>query len=139
VHQVHHSPQRIEVVTSFYKHPIEIAINGVLSSVVLYGLVGLGPEAGALVMVMNGMAELFYHWNVRTPVWLGYLIQRPESHCVHHQAGLHRHNYADLPVFDLIFGTFLNPPRWAGSCGFEAEQSNRLGAMLVGRDVTRPE
>ena len=24
-HQVHHSPQRIEIITSFYKHPVEIA------------------------------------------------------------------------------------------------------------------
>jgi sterol desaturase/sphingolipid hydroxylase (fatty acid hydroxylase superfamily) len=137
VHQVHHSPQRIEVITSFYKHPIELAINGVLSSVVLYAIVGLGPEAGTLAMVMNGVAELFYHWNVRTPVWLGYLVQRPESHCVHHQEGLHRHNYADLPVFDMMFGTFLNPKGWAGRCGFGDERSNRLGEMLAGRDVTR--
>jgi sterol desaturase/sphingolipid hydroxylase (fatty acid hydroxylase superfamily) len=31
-HQVHHSPQRIEVITSFYKHPFEILVNSVLSS-----------------------------------------------------------------------------------------------------------
>ena len=55
------------------------------------------------------MAELLYHWNVSTPAWLGYLIQRPESHCVHHQHGLHRYNYADLPVWDMLFGTFRNP------------------------------
>ncbi len=135
VHQVHHSPQRIEVITSFYKHPIEIAINGVLSSVVLYAIVGLGPEAGALVMLINGMAELFYHWNVRTPVWLGFIIQRPESHCVHHQEGLHRHNFADLPVFDMMFGTFRNPSRWEGRCGFGDGMEQKLPGMLLGRDV----
>jgi sterol desaturase/sphingolipid hydroxylase (fatty acid hydroxylase superfamily) len=26
-HQLHHGAQRIEIVTSFYKHPLEIAIN----------------------------------------------------------------------------------------------------------------
>ena len=72
------------------------------------------PEVGALVMTVNGIAELFYHWNVRTPRWLGTIVQRPESHCVHHQEQLHRHNYADLPVFDLLFGTYLNPKAWAG-------------------------
>src|ERR1700722_8133748 len=31
-HQVHHSPTRIEVLTAFYKHPVEIAADSVLSS-----------------------------------------------------------------------------------------------------------
>jgi sterol desaturase/sphingolipid hydroxylase (fatty acid hydroxylase superfamily) len=136
VHQVHHSPQRIEVVTSFYKHPIEIALNGLLSSVVLYLVVGLGPEAGAVAMLANGVAELFYHFNVRTPFWLGYFIQRPESHCVHHQEALHHYNYADLPIFDLLFGTFRNPRQWAGTCGFGPKAEHRLAEMLIGRRVT---
>ena len=79
-HQVHHSPQRIEVITSFYKHPFELVVNGALSSFILYGLVGLGPAAATLAVTLTGLAELFYHWNVRTPYWLGFLIQRPESH-----------------------------------------------------------
>jgi len=137
VHQIHHSPQRIEILTSFYKHPLEILANGVLSSVILYGVVGLGPEAGAYAMLASGVAELFYHWNVATPGWLGYLVQRPESHCVHHQERLHRYNYADLPVFDMLFGTFRNPAHWAGRCGLGAENPRRLGAMLMGRDLGR--
>ncbi len=135
VHQVHHSPQRIEVITSFYKHPLEIALNGLLSSAVLYVVVGLGPDTGALVMVVNGVAELFYHWNVRTPAWFGYLVQRPESHCVHHQEGLHRYNYADLPIFDMLFGTFRNPAAWSGTCGLGGGAARRFGAMLIGREV----
>ena len=35
-HQVHHSPQRIEIITSFYKHPLEITANSVLSSAIVY-------------------------------------------------------------------------------------------------------
>ena len=27
IHQVHHSPQRIEIITSFYKHPFELLIH----------------------------------------------------------------------------------------------------------------
>jgi sterol desaturase/sphingolipid hydroxylase (fatty acid hydroxylase superfamily) len=42
-------------------------------------------------------------------VWLGYFIERPESHSLHHQRGVHRHNDADLPVLDMLFGTFHNP------------------------------
>jgi sterol desaturase/sphingolipid hydroxylase (fatty acid hydroxylase superfamily) len=82
-HQVHHSPQRIEVITSFYKHPVEILFNGLLSSAIVYLLLGLGPAAGAGAVALTGLAELVYHWNVRTPYWLGFVFQRPESHCVH--------------------------------------------------------
>lgn len=137
VHQIHHSPQRIEVVTSFYKHPIEIGLNGLLSSVVLYTLVGLSPVAAAYTMLANGLAELFYHWNVRTPRWMGYVFQRPESHCVHHQEGLHSRNFADLPIFDLLFGTFDNPRQWDARCGFGDAAEHRVGDMLRGVDVSR--
>jgi sterol desaturase/sphingolipid hydroxylase (fatty acid hydroxylase superfamily) len=136
-HQVHHSPQRIEVITSFYKHPLELLANGALSSAILYFIVGLGPAAASQAVLLSGLAELFYHWNVRTPYWLGFIIQRPESHCVHHQAGIHYYNFGDLPLWDMLFGTFRNPKRWDAQCGFGAKES-RLGEMLVGRDVNRP-
>src|SRR6202011_1341529 len=116
VHQVHHSPQRIEVITSFYKHPIEIAANTVLSSATLYLLLGVGPASASLAVLLSGIAELLYHWNVRTPYWMGYFFQRPESHCVHHQEGLHSFNYSDLPLWDLMFGTLKNPREWQRRC-----------------------
>lgn len=135
VHQVHHSPARIEIITSFYKHPIEILVNGVLSSTVLYIVVGLSPQVVAYTMLLNGLAELFYHWNVKTPHWVGYLFQRPESHCVHHQEDLHSYNFGDLPIFDMMFGTFRNPRQWDGRCGFGDDKELELGPMLAGRDI----
>lgn len=137
LHQVHHSPQRIEILTSFYKHPFELFANSLLSSAIIYLLVGLSPEAAALTVLLTGLAELFYHWNVPTPYWLGYVIQRPESHCVHHQEGVHSYNYADLPVWDMLFGTFRNPRQWQTRCGFGPEREHRLGPMLLGVDVNR--
>lgn len=135
VHQVHHSPQRIEIITSFYKHPIELLANGALSSFILYAVVGLDATAGAVAVALTGVAELFYHWNVRTPYWIGFLIQRPESHCIHHRMGWHRSNYADLPVWDMLFGTFENPRQFDSTCGFDAAAEAELGRMLLGRDV----
>ncbi len=134
-HQVHHSPQRIEIITSFYKHPLEIVANGVLSSAILYLLVGVGPDAAAGAVALSGLAELFYHWNVPTPYWLGYLFQRPESHCIHHQEALHSYNFSDLPVWDMLFGTFRNPRHWEARCGFGPEREPLLGRMLLGTDV----
>jgi len=135
IHQVHHSPQRIEVITSFYKHPLELVVNSILSSAILYMLVGVDPKAGSLAILLTGVAELFYHWNVKTPYWLGFIFQRPESHCVHHQEGLHKYNYSDLPLWDILFGTFLNPKTFKAKCGFGPEREPQLGAMLMGVDV----
>jgi len=135
LHQLHHSPQRLEIATSFYKHPLEIALNGLLSSAVVYLLVGLELREASLVVLATGLAELFYHWNVRTPYWLGFVFQRPESHCIHHERGRHAQNYSDLPIWDMLFGTFENRPRFAGECGFDALRELQLGAMLRGRDV----
>ncbi len=133
-HQVHHSPQRIEIITSFYKHPVEIVVNGILSSAICYFLVGLGASAAGTAVLLTGIAELFYHWNVPTPYWVGFVFQRPESHCIHHQEGVHSYNYADLPLWDMLFGTFRNPRRWEATCGF-GEGEHRLGQMLRGVDV----
>lgn len=136
-HQLHHSPQRIEIITSFYKHPFELVVNGILSSAIVYWLIGLNVEAATLAVTLTGVAELFYHWNVRTPYWVGFLIQRPESHLIHHQHGLHAFNYGDLPLWDMMFGTFRNPRQWDAACGF-GDGELRIGDMLAGRDVNRP-
>lgn len=136
-HQVHHSPQRIEVITSFYKHPFEIFANSAISSAILYLVVGVGPRAAAYAVLLTGLAELFYHWNVKTPFWLGYVIQRPESHCIHHQEGVHSHNYADLPLWDMLFGTFRNPRAWEARCGFGPRNEPRLLEMLFGVEVDK--
>ena len=136
LHQVHHSAQRIEVITSFYKHPLEVVLNGILSSAILYLLVGVSPLAATVTVLATGLAELFYHWNVKTPYWLGFLFQRPESHCVHHQEGVHSYNYADFPLWDMLFGTFRNPRRWEARCGIGGEQEGRLLEMLAGRDLS---
>lgn len=135
VHQLHHSPARIEIVSSFYKHPLEIGLNALLSSAILYGLVGVSPQAGAVAVLFTGLAELVYHWNVRTPRWLGYIFQRPEMHAIHHQRDRHTNNFSDLPLWDIAFGTFENPERFEDQCGFAEHREARIGAMLVGRDV----
>lgn len=134
-HQLHHSPQRIEVLASFYKHPVEIFINSVLSALIVYTLLGLSVQAAAIYTAFTAVAEYFYHWNLHTPRWVGWLIQRPESHRVHHQYQHHSQNYADLPLWDWIFGTLRNPKKSPPRCGFEPDKEQRFGEMLAFRDV----
>ena len=138
LHQLHHSPQRLEVLTSFYKHPLEMLSNSVISLAVLYLCIGVTPGAATGAQLLTGLAELFYHWNVRTPYWLGFVFQRPESHCVHHERDQHSGNYADLPLWDMLFGTFHNPRGFDRECGFGPAAERRVVAMLAGVVVTPP-
>jgi sterol desaturase/sphingolipid hydroxylase (fatty acid hydroxylase superfamily) len=137
LHQMHHSPQRVELITSFYRHPLEIVINSLLMSAVLYIGVGVTTEAAGYAVLLVGLVDMFYHWNVKTPHWLGYIIQRPESHCVHHQEGVHSYNFADLPIWDIIFRTFRNPKRYQGQCGFGGEAEEHVIDMLRGVDWSK--
>lgn len=134
-HQVHHSPQRLEIATAFYKHPFEFIADSLLTSFVSFILLGISPSAAVGAILLSGLAELIYHWNVSTPRWLGYFFQRPESHCIHHQAGLHAYNYSDLPLWDMLFGTFRNPKNLKGDCGI-GEDEHRIGALLAGKDLS---
>lgn len=83
------------------------------------------------------MRRLGDHTNVRTPRWVGYVFQRPEMHRIHHQHGRHRHNDGDIVWWDMLFGTWENPPSWDGRCGFDPELEERLGDMLRYQDVHR--
>lgn len=135
LHQIHHSPARLEAITTFYKHPLEILANSILTVVTLHVVVGLTPAAATLAVTIAGIAELFYHWNVHTPRWLGFCIQRPESHRVHHRSSYHRNNYSDLPLWDILFGTFENPKSYPRDCGFSPHRELMLWSMLTGRNV----
>ncbi len=134
-HQMHHSACRIELLTSFYKHPLEQLANSVLSAAIAYPLLGLTPAGAAVYTFLCALAEFVYHVNVRTPRWLGFVIQRPEMHRIHHGRGQHAGNYADLPIWDMLFGTYANPARFDGECGFDAERELRALEMLRFVDV----
>ncbi len=138
VHQLHHSPQRVDIPGSVVFHPTEILAQVAIQLFVTVVVLGLDPVAAALVGYVAAFYGMFQHWNVRTPRWLGYLIQRPESHCVHHRRGAHSFNYGDLPLWDILLGTFRNPANFIGECGFEEPADRRLGAMLAFADVNAP-
>ena len=135
VHQLHHSPQRLDISGGVYFTPLEVVINVLLFQVVAVLVLGLDPAAAAVTGYIGAFYGLFQHLNLPTPQWLGYLIQRPESHSVHHRRGLHAYNYSDLPLWDMLWGTFRNPKAFHGEVGFERVPSLRMGAMLAGRDA----
>lgn len=134
-HQIHHSPQRLEVITSFYKHPLEMVVNSLIGSVIVYTLLGLTLEAGAIYTLFTALGEFFYHTNIKTPRWIGFVFQRPEMHRVHHQFNRHKNNYGDFVFWDMMFGTYENPKTWTGQCGFTEQNELRLKDMLFFKDV----
>jgi sterol desaturase/sphingolipid hydroxylase (fatty acid hydroxylase superfamily) len=137
-HQMHHSAERIDIAGSAIFHPFELALRFTLAGLVI---AALGVEAGpaALTGYLNFFLGTFQHLNVRTPQWLGWILQRPEAHSIHHARGVHAYNYGNLMVFDILFGTFRNPAAFTEEAGFWDGASTQIGRMLAGRDVATKE
>src|SRR5262245_58892737 len=135
---MHHSAERVDIYGAFYNHPFDIAANNLLAASSATLLLGVSGEAAAAAELFVAFCALLQHANVRTPRWLGYVVQRPESHTVHHARGVHTCNYANLPLWDVVFGTFKNPERFEAEAGFYDGASRRVGEMLVGVDVSTP-
>ena len=135
-HQTHHSAERVDVWGAMYFHPLDMAGFSLVSSLTLVGGVGVVPEAAVIAGSISWGLAIFQHANLKTPAWLGYFVSRPESHARHHERGVHANNYSDLPIWDMLFGTFENPRAWNGLAGFYSGASRRLGALLGGRDIS---
>jgi len=134
LHQIHHSPARIEAITSFYKHPFEIAANSIISSILVFVILGGSVAAGAWFNVFAAVGEMLYHANIRTPQWWGLFMQRPEHHSIHHQLDVHNFNFGDITWWDRLFGTFREASEFAPACGFPIGREEHLGRMLVFHD-----
>jgi sterol desaturase/sphingolipid hydroxylase (fatty acid hydroxylase superfamily) len=137
-HQMHHSAERIDTYGAFWFSPLDMIGWTVLFSLALTLGVGITAEATTVVLLATTLLSVFQHANIRTPRWLGYFVQRPESHSHHHERGVHARNYSDLPVFDLLLGTFHNPRGFAPAAGFYEGASTRIIEMLMAQDVATP-
>lgn len=136
VHQMHHSAERLDVASAFLFGPLDM-LGWTLVSTVALSLIGISSPATVVFLLFGALLSTFQHANLHTPRWLGYIVQRPESHSHHHARGVHAGNYADLPLLDLVFGTFVNPRDFSPSTGFYDGASARVVDLLRGRDVTQ--
>jgi len=137
-HQMHHSAERIDTYSAFYFSPLDMIGWTMLGSISLVLMVGLSPQAATVTILVANFLGMFQHTNIKTPTWLGYIVQRPESHSIHHAKGIHAFNYSDLPLFDIIFGTFKNPKHYENESGFYNGASKRVLDMLLFRSVDQP-
>ena len=137
-HQMHHSAERLDTVGAFFFSPMDMIGFTLIGSICFALLIGLSPQAITVVLLTTNFFSIFQHANIKTSHWLGYFIQRPESHSIHHAKGIHRYNYADIPVFDMLFGTFINPKSYEKETGFYVGASSRIWEMLAFKTVDKP-
>lgn len=135
-HQLHHGVARVDIASAMIFHPIDLAVQ--ISMTLLAGiLLGATPEAAAVAGALGFFIALYQHWNIATPRWVGLIIQRPEAHMLHHERDVHARNFGDMPVWDMIFGTYDNPLRADVPVGFAPEAMRRWLAMVACVDVNK--
>ena len=134
MHQMHHSPQRIEILTAFYKHPLEIVAESMLAAVLAvpfwacrraacsssrssaaspdFSITGTSPRrAGSATSCSGPRATASTTRPAFTPT------TTRSCRC--------RHAVRDLP----------QPRRFDGQCGFGPRGETAIGGLLLGRDV----
>jgi sterol desaturase/sphingolipid hydroxylase (fatty acid hydroxylase superfamily) len=134
MHQVHHSATRIDVASSALFHPFDLLAQNVLAIGIGTFVLGLDPLAAGILGYIGALLGIFQHLNMRTPHWLGYFVQRPEAHCIHHQLNVHAYNYGNIVLWDMVFGTYKNPATFEGRVGFAEKPA--IFKLLFGRDVS---
>jgi len=137
-HQMHHSAERLDTYGAFYFSPFDMIGWTLLGTICFSFIAGLPAQSVSFILLVTNFFSIFQHANIKTPVWLGYMIQRPESHSVHHAKGIHAFYYSDLPLFDILFGTFRNPPGYVDETGFYNGASKRVREMLLFKEVDKP-
>jgi sterol desaturase/sphingolipid hydroxylase (fatty acid hydroxylase superfamily) len=134
-HQVHHTAEPIDTAGAFYFSPLDMLGFTFVTSFALVWAVGVTAEAAMIATTIMTALAMFQHANLRTPAWLGYIVQRPEAHNLHHGRNIHALNYGSLAIWDLLFGTWRNPVTWDRPTGLYDGSTRHLGAALLGRDL----
>ena len=80
-------------------------------------------EAGAIYPLCTVLGEFFYHTNVKTPKWVGYIFQKPEMHRIHHEYEKHTNINGNIVWLDMLFGSYENLKEFNVACGFNTEKS----------------
>jgi sterol desaturase/sphingolipid hydroxylase (fatty acid hydroxylase superfamily) len=138
-HQLHHGVARVDISSAMIFHPFDIFVQGVVAALLAAGLLHVTAHAAAWGGLWGFVVALYQHWNVKTPAWTGWFIQRPEAHMLHHERNVHARNFGDMPLWDRMFGTYGEPVERPIELGFKPERSRRWLAMVLMVDVNRTE
>jgi sterol desaturase/sphingolipid hydroxylase (fatty acid hydroxylase superfamily) len=112
VHGLHHSPSQLYVLMHQVFNPVDLLVSRFVISLIVFKFAGIRPDAAFIAIAVLGLQQTVSHVNsdLRTG-WLNYLLIGTETHRFHHAAG-ERGNYGSVvPVWDMLFGTFVYQPR----------------------------
>jgi sterol desaturase/sphingolipid hydroxylase (fatty acid hydroxylase superfamily) len=136
-HQMHHSAERVDTYGAFFFSPMDMIGFTFVTSLAMVWIGGFTAQATIYAIYGATFLAVIQHANIRTPQWMGYIFQRPESHSLHHAKGIHAFNYSDLPLFDILLGTFRNPKHFAAETGFYNGASSKIGDMILFKDINK--
>jgi sterol desaturase/sphingolipid hydroxylase (fatty acid hydroxylase superfamily) len=113
IHALHHAGDRLHVAKSGRNHLLEMPTRGLFVFAPL-ALLGAPPETLLAYTAATTVLGPIAHANLdlRIPDFLHRIVLTPQVHRIHHarRVDLALHNYANvLPLWDLLFGTFLDP------------------------------
>jgi len=142
-HSVHHSSEQLDWLAAFRIHPIDQMIEKGSSLVPVFAL-GFSPAAIFLIAVIYQWQSILIHANVRLPVgWLKWLVATPLFHHWHHArdpAARNRNYAAQLPLWDLVFGTAHLPDHMPERYGIDEAMPGTYLRQIVypfGQTVAR--
>jgi sterol desaturase/sphingolipid hydroxylase (fatty acid hydroxylase superfamily) len=149
-HKVHHSAEVLTPLTEFRQHPVELFLFPLCTGTVVGVVFGasehlLGAEQQGLTLVWINIVLFAYnmsllhlrHSHVWIPVrgWLGYVVQSPAHHQIHHSTDPKHFNKNlgfGLSLWDAAFRTLYIPgKREALEFGLGAESREHDGVLKV--------
>jgi sterol desaturase/sphingolipid hydroxylase (fatty acid hydroxylase superfamily) len=129
-HAVHHTTEKVDVLTTTRLHPFELALGSVLNAIVVR--LGLDPTAAALGFAIYLHYNFFIHTNVRIrfPGFLKYVLVSPFMHQWHHakDAAAAGKNLGVVFAWnEWLFGTAYHPDHWPTEFGLGGPPAERVG------------
>jgi len=115
LHGVHHATQKVNVANNSVNQFLDVAFHGIASQLPLF-LLGLSQPAVFAAGLFKAAQGYGVHANIDVRLgWLGYILAVPEQHRLHHSVNPREsgHYGADLPIWDLLFGSFSWAPHRA--------------------------
>jgi sterol desaturase/sphingolipid hydroxylase (fatty acid hydroxylase superfamily) len=111
VHGAHHAPAQLYALMHLVFHPLDLIASRFVVAMIAFRFIGVKPDAIFIAVVIISMQQMISHVNADLRVgWLNYALIGTETHRYHHSAD-HNGNFSSvIPLWDLVFGTFVYDP-----------------------------
>lgn len=127
-HAVHHSTERVDILTTFRVHPFELITGTLVNTMVIRA--GLEPTAALLGFSIYLYYNQFIHTNVaiRFPGLLKYVLVSPFMHYWHHaKENVIGKNYGVVFAWnDWLFSTACHPEHYPADYGLNVPAPQRV-------------